>query len=274
MVSRFPSFIPGHQRLSCLYQVINILLFIPGHQCLLVYTRSSTSSCLYKVIQRFLVHTREASYSHQWLGCGERFLGWYNADEWFLGRLHEWRLGESDPRLWEGSGRRVDSSRPVSGMSTTMGGRSAWLMAAASGGAASISSCISGQAARGWGSTRPGLKPPAILTSLCGSVNDFFPLKSQRVIQRRSLDEIAEEQVRRGQIRRSLDKIVWCNPAGCLAGPVYIHPGIQDGPGQIGILHSDWSRIWDAVDAVGARRSGDAPLGYSSLTRCFQAGFQ
>ena len=81
-----------------------------------------------------------------------------------------------------------------------------------------------------------------------------FCLNAQQVIQRRSLDEIAEEQVRRGQIRRrSLDEIVWCNPAGCLAGPVYIHPRIQGGPGQIGVLHSDWSRIWDAVDAVGAR---------------------
>ena len=120
-----------------------------------------------------------------------------------------------------------------------MGGRSARLMAAASGGAASKSSRVSGQAARGWGNTRPGLKPPAILSSLCGSVNDLF-LLTQRAIQRRSLDEIAEEQVRRGQIRRrSLDEIYWCNPAGCLAGPVYIHPGIQGGPGQIGVLNSD-----------------------------------
>ena len=123
-------FITGHQRLlvytrsstsSCLYQVINILLFIPGHQRL-VYTRSSPSSCLYQVINvlfipghhRLLVYTRsssdssfitgEASYSHQWPGCGERFLGQYNADERFLGRLREWHLGECDPRLWEGSG--------------------------------------------------------------------------------------------------------------------------------------------------------------------------
>ena len=79
---------------------------------------------------------------------------------------------------------------------------------------------------------------------------------------------MAEEQVRRGQIRRrSLDEIYWCNPAGCLTGPVYIHPGIQGGSGQIGVLNSDWSRIGDAVDAVVARRSEDAPLGYSSLTR-------
>ena len=195
MGSRFPSFIPGHQRLSCLYQVISVLLFIPGHQRLLVYTRSPTSSCLRQVInvlfipghQRLLVYTRsssdslfipgEASYSHQWPGCGERFLGQYNADKRFLGRLCEWLLGERDPRLGEGSGRRVVSSRPVPGISTTVGGRSARLMAAAPGGAASISSCASGQAARGWGSTRPGLKPPAILSSLCGSVNDLFPLK-------------------------------------------------------------------------------------------------
>ena len=100
----------------------------------------------------------------------------------------------------------------------------------------------------------------------------YFRLNAQWAIQRRSLDEIAEEQVRRGQIRRrSLDEIYWCNPAGCLAGPAYIHPGIQGGPGQIGVLNSDWFRIWDAV---GARRSGDAPLGYSSLTCWFQADFQ
>ena len=209
----------------------------------------------------------EASYSHQWPGCGGRFLGRYSADEQFLGRLREWRLGERDPGLWDGSGRRVVSTRPVSGMSKTVGGCSARLMAAASGGAASKSSRVSGQAASGWGSTRPGLKPPAILSSLCGSVNDLFPLKSQRVIQRRSLGEIAEEQVRRGQIRRrSLDEIYWCNPAGVLAGPVYIHPGIQSGPGQIGVLNYDWSIFWGTVIAVGARRSGDAPLGYSSLT--------
>ena len=154
---------------SCLYQVINVLLFIPGHQRPdSVYTRSSSD---------FLFIPGEASYSHQWPGCGGCFLGRYNADKRFLGRLREWRLGERDPLLWDGSGRRVVSSRPVSGMSKTVGGRSARLMAAASGGAASKSSHVSGQAASGWGSTRPGLKPPAILSSLRGSVNDLFPLK-------------------------------------------------------------------------------------------------
>ena len=55
-----------------------------------------------------------------------------------------------------------------------------------------------------------------------------------------------------------------CNqPVGCLAGPVHIHPGIQGGPGQIGVLNSDWPRIWDAV---GARRSGDAPGWCRNLT--------
>ena len=99
-------------------------------------------------------------------------------------------------------------------------------------------------------------------------------LAAQGAIQRRSLDEIAEGQVRRGQIRRrSLDEVCGLNPAGCLAGPVYIHPGIQGGPGQIGVPNCDWSTIWDAVDAVGARRSEDAPLGYSCLTCWFQADF-
>ena len=71
----------------------------------------------------------------------------------------------------------------------------------------------------------------------------------------------------RGQIRRrSLDECWSGNPAGCWAGPVYIHPRFQGGPGQIGILNSDWLTIWDAVDAVGTRRSEDAPLGHSCLT--------
>ena len=100
-------------------------------------------------------------------------------------------------------------------------------------------------------------------------------LTAQRAIQRKSLDEIAEGQVRRGQIRRrSLDEVCGLNPAGCLAGPVYIHPGIKGGPGQIGVPNSDWSRKGDAVDAVGARKSEDAPLGCSCLTRWFQADFQ
>ena len=59
-------------------------------------------------------------------------------------------------------------------MSKTVGGRSARLNAAASGGTASMSSLVSGQAARGWGCTGPGLGPPAILPSLIGSVNDMF----------------------------------------------------------------------------------------------------
>ena len=58
-----------------------------------------------------------------------------------------------------------------------------------------------------------------------------------------------------------------------MAGLVYIHPGIQGGPGQIGVPNCDWSTIWDAVDAVGARKSEDALLGYSCLTCWFQADF-
>ena len=170
----------------CLHQVTTFLaytrskdgfLLIPGHQIF---------SCLYKVIRGYLAYTRssedfllipgEARYSHQWPGCGGRFLGRYNAEERFLGRLREWRLGERDPRPWDGSGQRLVSSRPASVMSKTVGGRSARLTAAASGGAASSSSLVSGQAARGWGSTRPGLNPPAILSYPFGSVNDTFLL--------------------------------------------------------------------------------------------------
>ena len=122
----------------------------------------------------FLFINGEACYSHQLPGGDGRFLGRYRAEERFLGRLCGRRLGGRDPRLWGGSGQRVVSSRPDSGMSKTVGGRSARLTAAASGGAASISSLVSGQAARGWGCTRPGLSPPAILPSLAGSVNDTF----------------------------------------------------------------------------------------------------
>ena len=48
MESLFPSFIPGHQR----------LLVYTRSSTSSVYTRSSTSSCLYQVIQRFLAYTR------------------------------------------------------------------------------------------------------------------------------------------------------------------------------------------------------------------------
>ena len=74
---------------SCLYQVISILLFIRGHQRLLFIPGHQRPFCLYQVIQRFLVYTGEVSYSHQWPGCDGRFLGRHNADERFLGRLHE-----------------------------------------------------------------------------------------------------------------------------------------------------------------------------------------
>ena len=59
-------------------------------------------------------------------------------------------------------------------MSKTVGGHSARLTAADSGGAASIFSLVSGQAVRGWGCTGPGLIPPVILNSPFGSVNDTF----------------------------------------------------------------------------------------------------
>ena len=143
---------------SCLYQgtdicrvdqVIRVLLFILGHRQFFVYTRSSAISSFVPGHQRFLVYTRgEVSYSHRWPWCGERFFGWKTPDERFLCRLRVWHLGELDPRFWDHSGQRVSSSRPVSGMSKTVGGCSAWLRAAASGGAASTFSRVSGRAAR------------------------------------------------------------------------------------------------------------------------------
>ena len=64
MGSLFPSFVPGQRIFSCLYQVINVFLFIPGYQHLLVYTRSSTSSCLYQVINILLFIP-----GHQTISC-------------------------------------------------------------------------------------------------------------------------------------------------------------------------------------------------------------
>ena len=135
----------GHTRSSTSSSrevVINIPLFIPGHGRFLVYTRSLAIPCLYQV---------EASYSHQWPRCGERFLGLNTPEEQFLGHLRVWRLGERNPRLWDDSRQRVSSNCPGSGMSTTVGGRSARRRAAASGRAASMASRVSGQAARGSG---------------------------------------------------------------------------------------------------------------------------
>ena len=140
------SFIPGRQQsfvytrgidICWVHQAINVLLplsshqqssFIPGRQQFFVYTRSSAIFCLYQ---------GEAGYSHQWPRCGESFLCLYTPEERFLCRLYEWRLGELDPRLWDDSGQRVSSSRLVSGMSMIVGGRSARLRAAVSGGVAS-----------------------------------------------------------------------------------------------------------------------------------------
>ena len=162
-----PSTSAGYTRSStssCCQVVIKYSSFIPGHQQSFVYTRSPAISCLYQ---------GEASYSHQWPRCGERFFGRYTPEERFLGRLRVWHLGERDPRLWDDSGQRVSSSRPVSGMSNIVGGHSTRLRAAASGGAASNSSSVSGRSASGSGNIRPGLEPPAILASLSGSVKQF-----------------------------------------------------------------------------------------------------
>ena len=133
------------------HQVINVFLPLSGHRQFLVYTRSSTFLHLYQVISDSLFIPGEASYSHQWPLCGECFFGLYTPEERFLGRLCVWRLNEHDPRLWDDSGQRFSSNRPVSGMSTMARGRSVWCRAAASGRAASISSRVSGRAAHSSG---------------------------------------------------------------------------------------------------------------------------
>ena len=81
----------------------------------------------------------------------------------------------------------------------------------------------------------------------------------QRAIQRRFCVWIAGEQVRRGQIRRRSLYDGWLvNPAEGCAGPVYIPPGFQGGPSEIGVLNSYWLLTWDAVKAERTGRSGDA----------------
>ena len=98
---------------------------------------------------------------------------------------------------------------------------------------------------------------------------------AQRAIQRRSLDEIAEGQVRRGpdpekESRRSL----WAESCWRLGwAGLYTPQNSGWVQVQIGVPNCDWSTIWDAVDAVGARRSEDAPLGYSCLTCWFPGRF-
>ena len=60
--------------ICCVDQVIRFLLFILGHRQFFVYTRSSAISSFIPGHQRFLVYTRgEVSYSDQWPRCGERF---------------------------------------------------------------------------------------------------------------------------------------------------------------------------------------------------------
>ena len=71
--------------------------------------------------------------------------------------------------------------------------------------------------------------------------------------------------MRRGRIRRSYLSDGWqSNPVWGHSWPVYIHLGFQGGPGEIGVRHSHWSSGWGTVSAVGAGRSKEAPLGYSS----------
>ena len=169
--------------------VMWIPLFISGHRRFLVYTRSLVIP---------LLIPGEVSYSHQWPWCGERFLGLNTPEERFLGRLQDWHLGELDPRCWEGPELRVFPAGPVSAMSNTVEGCSARLKAAASGGAALITSRVSGRAARGSGKIRPGLYPPASSLLFWDQSN----VKAQQATQRRICGWVAGEQVRRGQIRK------------------------------------------------------------------------
>ena len=46
----------------------------------------------------------------------------------------------------------------------------------------------------------------------------------------------------------------------------------SEGPGQIGILNFNWLSARVIVDAVGARRSGDASPGHASLTQLTLVG--
>ena len=93
------------------HQVINVFQplsghqhssFIPGHRQSFVYARSSAIPCF--------IPGRSKLFT-QWPQCGECFFSLYTPEERLLGRLHVWRLGERDPRLWDDSGQRVSSNR-------------------------------------------------------------------------------------------------------------------------------------------------------------------
>ena len=74
------------------------------------------------------------------------------------------------------------------------------------------------------------------------------------------------EQKREVLTARKQSALAW----GC-AGPVYIPPGFQGGPGEIGVLYSHWSLTWDAVVAERAGRSGDTSSKHSWVAGWFQA---
>ena len=129
----------------------------------------------YSGVTTFLVYTKGCIVSHtsilwgqgaSWAGIALKSTSWAVCGDgaWATWILVCWAIlnGERAP------------SHSDSGISNTTGGHSAWLTAAASGRAASMSKRTSGWAAHGWDCTRPGLQPPAILASPKGSVNCTF----------------------------------------------------------------------------------------------------
>ena len=133
----------------CLYQGYRHLLGTPGHQRLLAVKWSSTILRLYQVISDSLFIP------------GRRKLFTPVAAVWgaLLRPVHS-RGAIPGPFAYVAPGRARSTPMgrfwaasflqpPVSGMSTMVGGCSAWCRTAASGRAASISSHVSGRAARG-----------------------------------------------------------------------------------------------------------------------------
>ena len=126
------------------HQVINVFLPLSGHQQFFVYTRSSTILHLYQVISDSLFIPGRSELFTPVAAVWGALLRPVHSRGAIFGPLACWRLGEGDPRLWDDSGQRVSSNRPVSGVSKMVGGRSTRCRAAASGRAESISSLVSG----------------------------------------------------------------------------------------------------------------------------------
>ena len=106
----------------------------------------------------------------------------------------------------------------------------------------STAACLGGRPGAVTGTLIPGLSLTASPASQWGLVIRLA------AVQRRVWWRVAEEQVRRGQIRRCYLLSGWqSNPVWGRFGPAYKASRFQSGPGEMWILNSDWPLGWEAV---------------------------